>query len=46
MKHVLIIGAKFVFGSISFQGGFLGKIFGLFMILWGVYDIANLTGMV
>lgn len=46
MKHVLIIAAKFIFGSISFQGGFLGKLFGLVMILWGIYDIANLTGMI
>lgn len=44
MKHVLIIAAKFVFGTVSFKGGFFGAIFGLFMIGWGIYDIITLFG--
>lgn len=42
MKYVLIMVAKFIFGSISFKGGPLGAIFGLFMIAWGIYDLVNI----
>jgi hypothetical protein len=34
--------AKFVFGAVSFKGGFFGAIFGLFMIGWGIYDLITI----
>jgi hypothetical protein len=42
MKYLLIMIAKFVFGSISFKGGPIGAIFGLAMIAWGIYDLVNI----
>jgi hypothetical protein len=34
--------AKFVFGTVSFKGGFFGAIFGIAMIAWGIYDLITI----
>lgn len=43
-KFLFFIG-KILVGTVSFQGGFWGGIFGLVMFVWAIVDILDIFGV-